>query len=379
MRNKLPIATERAISFLRRAATLAAHAGAYSEAQTYLQSAVSIAPESELVSLYEQMGDDQLGEISSVESYQKALEYWHNLETHSPLIGARLLRKLLVGYTRWAMYEWFGTEHLLSWRTEAQQLAEQAGDEDELWRIRVADLFITVIMGQIVNLTSEKREALKQLGLDAAAYFEQKEDWTSFSEVLDGYSYFCQLIGDPTTFLEASKRRLAIADLPAREYGDALQMVARGYYHLNDCDNCIETVKQALKHLRPGQPVIHLASAISAAIDVVTSCGHWSDIDTFIPVLEEAREQSRYDQKAGFVVFNGYMNLLSIALAREDQTMINTITSVLLGILAGTPQNEFASDVRTYITALLSDSIQEIILAASSITSRNLAPTVIAL
>ena len=68
-------------------------------------------------------------------------------------------------------------------RTEAQQLAEEAANESEVWRIRVVDLFYASCETDILPGAVNER---RQMGLAAAAYFEQRGDWAAFSEALDG-------------------------------------------------------------------------------------------------------------------------------------------------------------------------------------------------
>lgn len=370
VRSAFPIASERALSFLRRAAMLAAGAGAYAEAHAYLQSAIAIAPASELAALYEQSGDNQWWTITAAESYQQALSYWrkNTLARPDPLTGARLLRKLLIHYTRGGLRDFLGSEPIASWRTEALQLAEQAGDEDELWRIRLADLFSQGSITTPERLSLEEQAALQKLGETTIAYFERKKDWTELSEALDGYSYFFIVMGDYATALTIAKRRLTIPDLPAHEYGDALHVLVRAYAHLGDYDKCIAATRQALHDLRPGQPIIHLIQIISNAIEAAYTYGYWSDSDAFIPLLDAAQEQSRYDERTEIVVLGGNFHVLLIALAREDQARINATTAALQRIVAILPRNTFTASLQALITALLADSTQEIVRAATNST-----------
>ncbi len=133
--------TKRAVHFLRRAGELASYAGAFAEARAHLQNAIAIAPASEHAQLYEQLGDCVLWGASATEAYSQALEHWRSAGGVQPLVGARLLRKLLIVYTRGFVGKRLSKEDFGRLRTEAQELAEAAGDEDELWRVRLIDLF----------------------------------------------------------------------------------------------------------------------------------------------------------------------------------------------------------------------------------------------
>jgi len=65
------IQPERALHFLKRAGELASRAGAFVEAHNHLQSAIEIAPESELGQLYELLGDYTGWSDTAIDSYQK--------------------------------------------------------------------------------------------------------------------------------------------------------------------------------------------------------------------------------------------------------------------------------------------------------------------
>jgi tetratricopeptide (TPR) repeat protein len=86
------IQPERALHFLKRAGELASRAGAFVEARSHLQSALEIAPESELGQFYELLGDYTGWSDTAIDSYKKVLERWRNETPRDPLVGARLLR-----------------------------------------------------------------------------------------------------------------------------------------------------------------------------------------------------------------------------------------------------------------------------------------------
>jgi class 3 adenylate cyclase/tetratricopeptide (TPR) repeat protein len=358
VRTSSPVEAGRAIHFLRRAALLASRAGAFAEAQTYLQSAIALAPEAELAALSELLGDSIGWTITAIDAYQKALEYWRKNDTAHPVVGARLLRKLLIHYTRGGGSYLLGGEHLSAWMQEAQQLAEQAGDEDEQWRIRIVDLFLSKTAA---GLSREALEEKRRVGLAAAAYFEQKGDWAACSEALDGYGAISRNIGAYHDALAVALRRLNIPDLPAMEYGDALAMAACAYEVLEDYGNCIGVVEQVLQALRPGQPIVHLGQAIAEVIGAAFRGGHWRDVDRLKPRLEEVREQTLYDSKASILLADGYLNILEMALAREDRATVDATASVLMRIFAVTPTTaEYLSNAGALVTLFLTEDMSQV-------------------
>lgn len=319
---QLSIDPTRAIRFLQRAGELASRAGAFVEARKHLQSAIDIAPESQHQMLYEQLGDCLTwGEIAT-QAYKKALEHWRASKEQNPLVGARLLRKLLICYTRGADKKVPSVEELAAMRAEARQLAQVAGDEDEQWRIRVVDLFIQSCPDTDFPGIDTRRE----IGLEAADYFERKGNWTAFSEALDGYASIAMHQGAYQDALKALQRRLKV-DLPALERGDGIQMIARAYTNMSEYDACISFIREQLAQARPGQPLSYLGSGISQAVSAAFITGRWSVISEFIPILEEIVEESQFDVVSH--VHKGYIVLLQLATAREDQPAIDAAASVI--------------------------------------------------
>ncbi len=321
-----PVAPEQAIRYLRRAGELAGRSGAFADAYHHLRNALDIAPESEQAALYEQLGDSLIWGDRTNEAYEKALTLWRDSGERDALMGARLMRKLLICYTRGYASQAQSTEYMQQLRADAQRLAEATGDEDELWRIRVTDLFSYFKYDQ---LTIEGTDGLKQMALQAAEHFKRKGDWTAFSEAYDGYAALSMRTGAYMEALEASRQRLTAPELSALERGDAIKMIAKAYMLLGDYDNVIATIQEALTSIRPGQPLVHLGSGISYAINAAFLNGRWSVIDEIVPALEEMWQQAQYDPGAMSYVVAGYYDVLQVALAREDVTTSEKAVAIL--------------------------------------------------
>ena len=135
--------------------------------------------------MYEKLGDCVIWGTYAIEAYRKALECWRETGAVDPLIGARLLRKQLIINTRGCAGSPLAEEEFTRSQAEAQQLAEVAGNEDELWRVRMVDLFRPLTSAAF---SLEEVNERRPIGLAAAAYFEQHHDWVAFSEALDGYA-----------------------------------------------------------------------------------------------------------------------------------------------------------------------------------------------
>ncbi|HLG75681.1 MAG TPA: hypothetical protein VKX46_04665, partial [Ktedonobacteraceae bacterium] len=303
-------------------------------------------PEHEHIRLYELLGDNLGWTIGGVEAYQKALAGWRQHKVQDPLTGARLLRKILICYTRGSCYETLGTEYLQGWRAEARQLVEQSGDEEELWRLRVVDLFAKRILRK-----GPSYEELRNVGQAAVSYFEQRSNWLAVSEALDGFAGISFEMGAFTDALAASQRRLAIPHLSALEYGDALHMAAYGYANLEEYDRCIALVGNELDRLRPGQPVLHMAMAFADASFIACCTGQWKIMDTCMRRADMLQIEMQYDAP---YFYPYYLAALSIASAREDQATYDAFLARIQQVM----QRYLKPDLQIFLHALCTGDLQ---------------------
>ncbi len=326
---ELPIDLARVVHSLERASLLASRSGALAEARAYLQSAIELAAEEEHLRLYERLGDALLQGDTAVDAYRKAVGYWRRTAGQDPLVGARLLRKLLMAYTRWNPWDVQARptqEELVGLLAEAQRLAEMAGDEEERWRVRLAG---TRLLAWRENSTMQEADEGRAVALATAAHFEEQGDWVSFSAALNGYTVLSYRVGAHHDALEASRRRLSVSDLPLTERADTLQLMAATYCNLGNYSRCIEVVREALAQLRPGDPVVHLDAAIAPATWALLFSGRWSEISDFMPALEDIWEQIQHGVGATTHVAGCYVCVLHIALAREDTARADAAVTVL--------------------------------------------------
>jgi len=170
---ELPIDPARAVHYLTRAGQLASRSGAFAEARTYLQSAIDLAPQEERLLLYEQLGDCVVWGNTAVDAYRQALTRWRRSREQDPLIGVRLLRKLLTASLRWNVTPQSAEEELVRLLAEAELLAGAANDEDERWRVQLAHIWLLLWSEKT---TQQDNEEGRSLALAAATYFEARSD-----------------------------------------------------------------------------------------------------------------------------------------------------------------------------------------------------------
>ncbi len=72
------------------------------------------------------------------------------------------------------------------------------------------------------------------------------------------------------------------------------------------------------------------------------------------------REQALYDPMVGFNVFDSYIGVLLLALAREDRRLINVASGVLRSLLASAPDTMRMSNLRILLDALLTDDERQL-------------------
>jgi class 3 adenylate cyclase/tetratricopeptide (TPR) repeat protein len=325
----LPIELTRVVHSLERAGIFASRSGALAEARAYLQSAIELAAEEEHLRLYELLGDALLQGDTAIDAYRKAIEYWRKTVNQDPLIGEKLLRKLLVAYTRWHPWDVQARptqEQLVGILAEAHKLAEVAGNEDERWRVRLASIRL---LAWSENSTLQEAEEGRAVALATVGYFEEQNDWVSFSAALNGYTVLSYRVGTDQDALEASRRLLSVSDLPLIERADALQLMAASLFNRGNYSRCIDVVREALAQLRPGEPVVHFDAAIAIATWAILYSGRWSEINEFMPALEDIWEQIQYGVGANTHVAGSYVCALHIALAREDSAAADAAVSVL--------------------------------------------------
>ena len=146
---------------------------------------------------------------------------------------------------------------------EAQRLAQEAGDEDELLRTRLAALWWAAtrhyVTGEEDAMTREEAEEGYRVTLAAAAHFEQRQDWGSFSETLDLHPEFATRLGRADEVIESFRRRLGAPTLPSVEWSNALGMLTWAHRDLGQYDRAIDVSWKRAKHWitspDPGYPL----------------------------------------------------------------------------------------------------------------------------
>ncbi|HCG00520.1 MAG TPA: hypothetical protein DEV93_08245 [Chloroflexi bacterium] len=206
-------------------------------------------------------------------------------------------------------------QEMLAMRSEARRLAELAGDEDELWRVKVADLFWPM---RRRSITKEEIAEGKQIGQTAASYFEAREDWEMFHASLDGYASVMLMSGDHAEVIAAASHRLTAPTSSRLDWGDAVGMLVVGHTHSGDYRAAIDVMNQELARLHPGEPRAPFSNGVSTTLMTCAFAGEWDHRDTLLTALRTIWEEIRRDAGAAFLL-PGFFSGLHVALAREDR------------------------------------------------------------
>jgi hypothetical protein len=344
-----------AVRYLERAGELAGHAGLLAAASAHLRAAIALAPTEEHARLYERLGDCVFAGDVAVEGYRRALDAWRarsGAEVQSdPLTGARLLRKLLTVSYNWSSN--FGaplsTEESEALQIEALRLAEQAGDEDELWRVRSAPLNPFLRRGG-----REERKRERDTCAAAVAYFERREDWPSLYIALDNYAAYLQLAGAHEEALAATRRCLEWPNLPWWAHANALNMGVTAFVIRADFDACLAAAREALAQVRPGNPVSLLADATHIAVAAAYFSGRWSELEWIREAQDVIWEEAQH--VPGLVrshLFRGSLDMLAVALAREDRPVADATAAFMERLLD--PAHPLKPAMRSIVAAYLAD------------------------
>ncbi len=350
----MPVETERAVYFLKRAGELAGRAGAFAEVRNYLQSAIALAPAAEHGALYELLGDSLPWGDASAEAYMKSIECWRQSsadkdEPAQQLTGARRIRKLLILNNRGLIQPKSTKEEMEKLLQEALHLAEHANNTDEHWRVRVAGLFFA---HRFEEITPERIEKDKKEALEAATYFEACGDWPACSEALDACSTPLMKSGLYDETLEIIQRRLQMPDLSAKEYGDAVGMLINLYFLSGRYELCISKLHELLTQESNGARILYLGNSIQAALISIYLSGRWTMVSLFTNVLRNIIEQTQYDSSVSMSAYAAYTSLFFIALAREDRPALDAAQAMLV--------RGFSDGIRPLLEAHREDNFEKL-------------------
>jgi len=138
------------------------------------------------------------------------------------------------------------------------------------------------------------------------------------------------MLGEQEEAIAASRRGLQWPNLPDWARTNALSMIVTARAVGGEFDSCPAEAREALAHVRPGDPAGGLALAVSMAALVAYVGGHWSELGW----LREAQARVWEDlqqvpgmEYAGPIWF-GALSLMAMALARDDHPAVEAAARI---------------------------------------------------
>ena len=326
----------KAVSWLKRAADVAAAGAATAEAARHLRAALELAMPDDLPELHERLGDVSGGD-EGAEASRTALRLCRELGRPFDQ-ELRVLGSLLTRYTRFQ-----GTvgnrpseDEMQRLRADGRALVSRARDEQAIAGFLIADGFYPFWRGaQATAADIAEAEASAGRGLAIA---ERLDDPWLRSAALDALSSCAKARGAFAQSRQFAQKRLAFEErLDLHERLDAHTMVAWTSALLGDLANTDRSTASALGLFQSGQ--VHWWGLHSAAwrAYALTLLGRW---DEALAVAEHAR---KIWAEGGLIpaayCVHGFIAVLDVARARHDIQLVDRYRGVLDEIL-----KHFAAD-----------------------------------
>jgi len=326
----------RAVSWLKRAADVAAAGAATAKAARHLRAAIELAAPDDLPELQERLGDVSGGD-EGAEASRVALRLCRELGRPVDQ-ELRVLGSLLTRYTRFQ-----GTvgnrpseEEIQRLRTDGRALVSRARDEQAIASFLIADGFYPFWRGAQATVADiAEAEASTGRGLAIA---DRLDDPRLRSAALDALTSCAKARGAFAQSRQFAQQRLAFEDrLDLHERLDAHTMVAWASALLGDLAQADRATATALGLFQSGQ--VHWWGLHSAAwrAYALTLLGRW---DETLAVAEHAR---KIWSEGGLIpaayCVHGFIAALDVGRARHDTQLVDRYRAVLDEIL-----KHFAAD-----------------------------------
>jgi class 3 adenylate cyclase len=344
----------KAVSWLMRAADVAAAGAATAEAARHLRAAIELAPTDELSELHERLGDVSGGD-GGADAYRVALRLCRELGRPADQ-ELRILGSLLIRYMRFqgTVGNRPSAEEIEQLRADGRTLLAQARDERAIAGFLIADGFYPFWRGaQTTPPDIAEAEASTGRGLAIA---DRLDDPRLKSAALDALTCCAQARGAWAQARRFSRERLAFEDrLDLHERLDAYTMVAWASALLGDLTQADQATAAALGLFQSGQVHwwgLHSASWRAYAL---TLLGRWDDA---LAVAEHAR---KIWAEGGLIpaayCVHGFIAALDVARARRDGHLVDRYRAVLDEILKHFAADSLFARLRPYVKGDL-DSLE---------------------
>ncbi|MFJ4680339.1 adenylate/guanylate cyclase domain-containing protein [Kitasatospora sp. NPDC088783] len=335
----LPFQPAEAASLLARAGAASSRAGLSTEAQAFIEGALTLAGTDRRVELLELLATVAGVSAKAVASLEQAIEEAgepDRLAPTGPETAVRLRRRLLLLWLRCGLMARLrvSRDSVLTRYTEAHRLAGLGISPDERMHLAAVDLFlvldnraVSVEDGAFVARTDP--DALLAEGRAIADHFEGAGDIRTTSEVLDGCQFVAATMNRPDRVLEFCEQRTLLPDLPSRERADALAMLAAAHAGLGDPLAGLRAVEDEAVNRRYGTYSMHLAQPLAYGLSIAYAFGEWDTAERLSDYLVHAFEESSASPENRVFCLDGFFALIRIAMARGERDAANRFADLL--------------------------------------------------
>jgi len=327
---------EVAAGWLRKAAEIAAAAGATPEAVRHIRASFDFVDPSLRPRLHEWIGD-MTGGDSGLEEYRLALEGYAQIGAPVDHQLSALAGMLMVS-TRWSgsIGDRPSEEWMSDLRARGRELYDRAQDLRAKGRLLAADAFYPFWIQGIRDPTMAEIDEANQKANRAFEIATELDAPDLASLALDAIAGTATSLNDWPKALEATRRRLAFEDrIGLYERLDAYSMVAWMSYLMGDLVGADRGSAEMAARLLPGQapyPALHLFAWRAVTLN---SLGRWDEaVAMFWRAIEAWNDAGRH--AAGYGL-RGLAAGLDIGRARGDARLIGAATDAMESILARFP------------------------------------------
>jgi class 3 adenylate cyclase len=320
---------EKAVSWLSRAAEVAAAGAATEEGSRHVRGAIEFAGPAQLPDLYERLGDlSGLGDVA-VGAYRMALQLSRE-QGRPPAQELRILAGMLTILMRFqgSVVNRPTEEVMAALRDEARALAERVTDERTLAAYLAAEGFFPFwLRAGSRRATPDEGAAADSSAARALAIAQRLDDPNLQSLALDALAGTGQIADDWRRSLQYSEQRLAFQDrLDMVEKVDAYGMVVWGAAVLGDLAKAERVSAEGLAQIQPGQVPAAALHVVAWRTYVLTLLGRW---DEALVMADRAYQLCRdLASSSTAYVLHGFMAAIDIARARHDQQLFDLYANV---------------------------------------------------
>ena len=324
----------KAVEWLRRAAEMAAAAGADIEARRHLTNALEWAKAQDLPDIHESIGDTYLGGDATVDAYQTAYRLAREADRAAD-DRLRLIAKLIEYETRFrgSVGERRSFESMDALVAEGRALLDEATDDRSRSRFHIGLSFLPswrrdggdpIREAELVRADEDAR-----LGLE---YAERIDDALLKSAALDGIGSLAMDRGDWAEARMQAQRRLGFKErLDTGERLDAYSVATWTSTLLGDLAEADRVSSEALATLLPGQAPGMSLHLVAWRVEALFCLGRWDEALTSAQRAEAlwrdlGRAATRYGVRAFVAAFD-------VARARDDGDWVEHWRAIVRAIL----------------------------------------------